>query len=226
MADVKNKEQLPTRSVRLAATVTVLLRFALIIAAIIAFFTGNWSTLLASIGTLILTFVPPFIASKMNVRLPLQFELFATAFIYAAMFLGEVGDYYQKFWWWDVALHTGSAFAFGFAGFLILYLLLERNKVKASPFLIALFSFSFALAIGALWEIFEFFMDSVFGTNMLKSGLRDTMWDLIVDSLGALTASTIGYIYLKYKVRDPFDTFVDWFLSENPRFAGKRRSPK
>src|SRR5689334_10234663 len=114
MTQTKKSDPMPPRSVRLAATITVLLRFALIIAAVVALFSGHWSTLFASIGTLLITFVPPFLASKMNVRLPLQFELFATAFIYAALFLGEVGDYYYKYWWWDVALHTGSAFAFGF----------------------------------------------------------------------------------------------------------------
>lgn len=211
-----------SRSVRISATITILLRMALVLAAVVAAVTASWSVLFASLGTLIITFVPPFIASKVNVRLPLQFELFATVFIYAALFLGEVGDYYYKYWWWDVALHTGSAFAFGFAGFLILYLLVVRGKLQASPVLISMFSFTFALAIGALWELFEFFMDSVFGTNMLKSGLQDTMWDLIVDAIGALAASTIGFIYLKYKVRDPFDPLIDWFLRANPRFQAKK----
>jgi hypothetical protein len=40
-------------------------------------------------------------------------------------------------------------------------------------------------------------MDSLFGLNMQKSGLRDTMWDLIVDALGALVVSILGYLYLK-----------------------------
>ena len=26
----------------------------------------------------------------------------------ASMFLGEVGDAYERFWWWDAVLHTGS----------------------------------------------------------------------------------------------------------------------
>ena len=65
--------------------------------------------------------------------------------------------------------------------------------------MLALFSFSFAIAIGVVWEIFEFFMDISFGLNMQKSGLIDTMGDLIVDSLGALLASGIGYFYLRIK---------------------------
>ena len=65
--------------------------------------------------------------------------------------------------------------------------------------------------MGAVWEIYEFTMDSVFGTNMQKymldngtaligqAALQDTMKDIIVDAIGALVMSTIGYISLKYK---------------------------
>ena len=68
-----------------------------------------------------------------------------------------------------------------------------------------------SLALGAVWEIYEFTMDSVFGTNMQKymldngtaligqAALQDTMKDIIVDAIGALVMSTIGYISLKYK---------------------------
>ncbi|MDZ7684118.1 MAG: hypothetical protein U5O39_03165 [Gammaproteobacteria bacterium] len=67
-----------------------------------------------------------------------------------------------------------------------------------------MFSFMFAVGVGALWEIFEFAMDSIFGLDMQKamlgdpSGLTDTMWDLILDALGALTISTIGYGDLRH----------------------------
>jgi uncharacterized membrane protein YjdF len=198
---------------------------ALIIAAILAIFNGRWSTLFASVGTLCLTLVPQALASKARFRLPLQFEMAITVFLFATLFLGENDNYYYRFAWWDVVLHGGSAFAFGFAGFLILYLLVIRGKLQASPFLIAIFSFTFALAIGAMWEIFEFTMDTNFGTNMQKSGLRDTMGDLIVDASAAAIASAIGYFNLRFKnVHDPFDALVAWFLEVNPRFKPLRRT--
>ena len=52
------------------------------------------------------------------------------------------------------------------------------------------------MAIGATWEIFEFTMDKLFGLSMQKSGLDDTMYDLIVDTFGALSAAAAGYYYL------------------------------
>jgi hypothetical protein len=213
-------------SYKISAVVNLFLRLALVVAALLGTFSQNWSLVFASIATLVLTYLPQFLANQVDVRLPLQFELAITVFLYATLFLGEVDNYYEKFWWWDSVLHTSSAFAFGFFGFLILYLLFARDKLKASPFVIAFFSFAFGLAIGALWEIFEFSMDLFFGTNMQKSGLRDTMGDLIVDALGSGVASITGYIYLKYKIYDPFDALIQWFLQENPRFAKNRRRTK
>jgi hypothetical protein len=207
-----------TFSERVTHNTTLLIRLALLFAAIYAILNARWSVVFAASGALILSYVPQLLASKIQVKLPLQFQFGITLFLYASIFLGEVGGYYQKFWWWDVVLHAGSAFAFGFVGFLTLYLLYARHKLAASPFLISIFAFSFGLAIGAIWEIFEFTMDNIFGMNMQKNGLRDTMWDLIVDTLGAGGASIIGYIYLRFQVRDPFDTFISWFLRENPRF--------
>lgn len=52
------------------------------------------------------------------------------------------------------------------------------------------------MTVGAIWEVFEFLMDVSFGMNMQKSGLDDTMANLIINALGALVASLTGYVYL------------------------------
>ena len=57
-------------------------------------------------------------------------------------------------------------------------------------------SFGFAVTIGTLWEIFEFLMDWFFGFNMQKSGLVDTMTDLLINAIGAAIAAAIGYFYV------------------------------
>lgn len=53
------------------------------------------------------------------------------------------------------------------------------------------------LSIGALWDVFDFTMDQLFGLNMQKSGLVDTMKDLSVDTVGAASGAFAGYLYLK-----------------------------
>lgn len=79
------------------------------------------------------------------------------------------------------------------------------------------FSFCFALALGAFWEIFEFVIDGLFGFSMQKNGLIDTMWDLIVDTLGALIAAVSGYLYIRYRRRGAgiFQHYLNSYLSEN-----------
>ena len=196
------------------------IRVSLIFAIVGAILNGRWTILFTSLFVFLLTFSPVFFEKKYKILLPLEFEFILVFFFYSTLFLGEVHGYYEKFWWWDVALHTGSALAFGFIGFILIYLLYRSNKVKTNPVIIAIFSFCFAIAIGVVWEIFEFSMDQIFGLEMQNSGLVDTMWDLIVDFIGALIASIGGYFYVKKREIFLFGKSVRKFEKENPRLFG------
>lgn len=109
----------------------------------------------------------------------------------------------------------------GFIGFSLIDILNSDNKkVTLSPFFIAFFAFCFTLTVGVIWEFYEFTSDGILSTNMQKYKLRDgiemvgrealedTMEDLIVDTVGALAASSIGYISIKYKK----DWIKDWHI--------------
>ncbi len=85
------------------------------------------------------------------------------------------------------------------------------------PGFVALFSFLFAVATGAIWEIFEYGMDTLFGLNMQKSGLVDTMWDLIVDTLGASIISLLGYVYMRRGTGSFLERWIGKFVAGNPR---------
>ena len=97
----------------------------------------------------------------------------------------------------------------GIVGFLLVYVLNEvkRIDIHMRPSFVALFAFVFAVAGGAVWEIFEFTMDRLVGTTMQKpflgdpSGLTDTMWDMIVDALGTAVISGFGGFRLSYRRR-------------------------
>ncbi|MDD3263829.1 MAG: hypothetical protein PHT94_02945 [Candidatus Nanoarchaeia archaeon] len=206
--------------------ITWFLRISLLIAIIISIIELNLMTTFISSLILFLTFLPDIIESKTKIRFPIEFELVTIIFIYGALFLGEIKQYYFRYWWWDSALHTLSGLSIGFAGFIILYTLQKKNKIAASPFIISLFAFMFAIGIGGLWEIFEFAMDQIFGFNMQKSGLIDTMWDLILDSIGALITSIIGYFYLKGNKNKLFDRLVSKFVQVNPNIFKKNKKTK
>ncbi|NIR44454.1 MAG: hypothetical protein GWM93_09820, partial [Gemmatimonadetes bacterium] len=70
-----------------------------------------------------------------------------------SLFLGEIRGYYTRFAWWDVALHTASGFLLGIVGFLLVYILNQEERIPLymKPGFVALFSFLFAVATGAIW---------------------------------------------------------------------------
>ena len=94
-------------------------------------------------------------------------------------------------------MHAFSAIALGLIGVGVLYELDKNTVIKANPLVLLFFAFCFAIAIGAIWEIFEYNVDLFLGTNMQKSGLVDTMEDLMINSFGALIACIFGYFYIK-----------------------------
>ena len=179
--------------------ISYLLQLSLLGAIVFAVYRKNWETSFLTLCILFLTSLPSLFRRSYKVRLPIELDFTVIVFIYAALFLGEVKGYYTIFWWWDVLLHTSSGILFGIFGFLLVYVLNEEKKIRLNlkPFFVALFSFALANAVGAIWEIFEYSMDSFFGLNMQSSGLADTMWDLIVNLLGSLVVVTLGYLYLK-----------------------------
>jgi hypothetical protein len=201
-------------------------RILLGVSMVVSFFTQNWLNLFIAILTLILTFLPFIIARRNHISLPPSFQVIILIFIFAAQYLGELKAYYYKFWWWDLMLHTFSGVILGFIGFILVYILNKEEKVNVvlSPFFMSLFAFTFALSVGALWEIYEFSVDSILGLNMQKSGLVDTMWDLIVDSIGALFTVFYGYLYEKNKEKGWFNKLLNGFLKMNSNIFNKKKN--
>lgn len=211
---------------------SILFQVILLIAMVIALWEQQWLNAFTTFGIIIVTLTPLIMQNRFGVIIPPVFEFLAITFVFASLFLGEVQDYYSRFWWWDLALHTSSGFLLGITGFLMVYILNEIDRIGLNmmPGFVAFFAYLFAVGFGVLWEIFEFSMDQIFGMNMQNemlgdpSGLTDTMWDLIVDSLGALVISILGYGYLKAKQKDSF--LVRWinaFIRSNPRLFRRHR---
>ena len=185
---------------------------------------SHWQDVFTITCIILIMLAPSRLGYRYRIRIPPEFELMAILFVFASMFLGELHGYYTRYWWWDIALHTTSGLLLGIFGFLLVYILNKDDRVDLSmqPRFVALFAFVFAVALGAVWEIFEFSMDQFFGMNMQKamfgdpSGLTDTMWDLIVDSIGAAIVSLIGYWNLKVQKQSMFDGWIRKFVQRNP----------
>ncbi len=187
---------------------------------------ANWPLAFVSLATLMLSLAPVVVARWAEVVVPPSFITAIVIFIGATLFLGEVFDFYNRFWWWDLVMHGGSAIGFGLIGFVLVFMMFQGDRYAAPPIAVAFFAFCFAMAIGALWEILEFAMDQTFGLNMQKSGLMDTMADLIMNLLGALIGAGSGYAYLKGRGRGGLGGLIEDFIRRNPRLFrrnGKRR---
>ncbi len=152
-------------------------------------------------------------SSKARILQYLLLSLFVV-FAFAAIVVGSIFKVYAAFWWWDDMLHMISGALIGFTGLLILYAFLGKRAPTLHPFFVALFVFCFSMAIGILWEFYEFGMDYFFGTAMQQynmppsaivigksyqgMGLRDTMSDLMNGCIGTLIMAVGAYFIHKH----------------------------
>ena len=196
----------------------------LLLTGLISLGLARWSLAFVSFATLTLALVPPMLAARWSLTLPLPFLLFTTLFCFASIFLGEAFDFYERLWLWDLALHGSSAVGFGLMGFLFAFMLFEGDRFAAPPSAIALISFCIAMTVGATWEIFEFTMDAGLGMNMQKSGLSDTMGDLILNAFGGLIASVTGYLYLRESSAGLLGRGLSQFIKVNGRLYRKYKN--
>ena len=95
---------------------------------------GQWNEAFVAVFTLALTLMPLLFEERLGVRLPLTFAAMIVVFLFATLFLGEVGDFYERYWWWDVLLHSGSAMGFGLIGYVLVFMLFEGDRFAAPPF--------------------------------------------------------------------------------------------
>lgn len=215
-----------TRFVHLA--IVSILQLILAVELVFLVLDARWLHVFLVLAILVITLLPVMFKSRLLARIPSEVQIVAVLFVFATLFLGEVQDYYARFWWWDLALHTTAGLLLGLLGYMIVYMLNEDRHVDLHmrPSFLALFAFSFSQAIGAVWEIFEFAMDQVFGMTMQKpmlgdpSGLTDTMFDLIVNAVGALMISLAGWKYLSRSRTSYLDSWARRFIERNPQLFG------
>jgi hypothetical protein len=168
----------------------------------------------------------PILFRRIETPIPPEVQLAAILFAFTTLFLGEVRDYYERIWWWDLAIHFSSGLLLGLLGILVMYVINENWVVDRhlTRGFIALFAFAFAVAVGGIWEVFEFWVDEAFGTNMQKprpgdpSGLTDTMWDMSVDIAGAAIVSLFAW----YRNRRGRSGWLGGMIREHPQLFGEK----
>jgi len=205
--------------------VLIVLQLIMAVELVLVIYEKQWVNAFLVMGIMAITLSPAAIGRRFKVDVPAEFQVLAVIFVFSALFLGEVQSYYLRIWWWDIALHTSSGLLTGLLGFLLVYVLNESDRVDIHmrPRFVAMFAFMFAVAVGTIWEIFEFSMDMLAGTDMQKSmfsdpsGLTDTMWDMIVNAFGALVISGLGWWYMHQSEHSFIEAWISKFIERNPR---------
>lgn len=169
--------------------------------------------ILQASAMVVLTFIPTIMMKLWKISCPVAVELIFLAFCSCALICGEIFEFYIKFSWWDDLLHGFSGVFMAVIGFIIINIFNQREDVpvKLSPGFVAWFSFFLAMACEGIWEVFEWTMDSIVGSNMQRYmdnithepflgryALEDTMSDIIEVMIGSIVFVVFGYFDMKY----------------------------
>ena len=125
------------------------------------------------LGIVVLLY-PSVSLKKRKIEMPMGLYLLYVIFLFCAIFLGEVSNFYHVIPYWDTILHTFSGGMVAALGFSFISLLNndEHIHLKLTPFFVAFFAFTFSITLGVVWEIYEFTADGILGLNMQKFALE------------------------------------------------------
>lgn len=160
---------------------------------------------------LIVMMVPSLAERKFSVDIPDQIGALYFMFLFAAIFLGDVLDFYAVIPFWDTILHAFSGALLTALGFVALLHLsgCKRQSLGLSPLAVACLAFCFAMTMGCFWEMYEYTVDGLLFHNLQgyalvdgsllcgRAALADTMEDIFTNAISAVLIALAGYLTLK-----------------------------
>ncbi|MBS3782398.1 MAG: hypothetical protein KGY68_07325 [Candidatus Thermoplasmatota archaeon] len=171
-----------------------------------------WGFPVALISFILSVFTPIY-SRFLNVKISpsFQFWISATLFLYSA---GESLRFQQIFGWWNPFTHFIGGIIVGTLVIIYLFYLDDVfDNLNIPIIMIPILVLTFILSISVLWEVFEFLVDSFFGTS-LQPSLQNTVYDMIANTIGAFFALLIA------SLRTPFETFTKvLYHKEGKNFA-------
>ena len=213
-----------TKRLKIIKTIICTLTMIMLIAAIVFLFIVDDSKkirrLIFSIVQLLLMMgiiiLPDHLKDKLGLKIPIMLETSLTVFAFCGFVLGDVFDFYKKIPVWDSILHAFSGIILAYVGFVLIDYFVKRDSINLSMghMYICVSVVLFSLSLGAIWEIGEYLVDDIFGTNnqqYMKStrgnlygkedepllgheALNDTMKDLMLDLAGASIVGMAEYL--------------------------------
>ena len=149
---------------------------------------GNQIVIILKDASITLTITLPYIFEKVfKIKIDESFKLCWIIFIFMAHYVGVILEVFFITEGFDKVTHTLSGVISAYVALLIL----NHNKIKNKVINI-LFIIAFSTLCAVCWEIFEYVCNILFGGDaqmVEKTGVNDTMIDMIVALIGALCFS-------------------------------------
>ena len=158
----------------------------MIVLFVILFMKGDKYRYPIALGGIACGLVPLALDKFFKIRFHLPFIISYFAFLVGSQCLGSMLKLYSL-GWWDTFLHVLSGLLIAFLAIdLMEKFSTDQSRSEMSAWFIFLYVLSFGVFGGVLWEIWEFSVDHIIGTNTQGGGNFDTMTDLIADTVGAI----------------------------------------
>lgn len=219
------------RANKLSFAVYILMGLITVAVIVLSALDGNYESIFTALLSLVLFMIPTFVEESFRIKLPTVLEIVAVLFVFCANILGEIGEFYTRFPFWDDMLHYVSGFIFAAFGFALVDILNRNKNVEfhLSPLFMALMALCFSVTVGVVWEFFEFSMDFLFHTDMQKDTIIDAIFSAKLNETGqspfpiegiadTVITTDSGEVYTLKGYLDVglFDTMKDLFID----FAG------
>ena len=112
--------------------------------------------------------LPALILKIFKIRLSFSVQLIITGFMLLAIVAGEAFEFYYKIFWWDGMLHVFSAFGIAYIAYCLTHFITRDSDLTRKFTFCIVGAVSVSLAMGMVWEVTEFTVDNICGTNMQK----------------------------------------------------------
>ncbi len=162
-------------------------------------------------ASILLTITAPYWIEKIfKKKLTPIVKFICILFVFCAHFLGATIEFYNEFAYYDKITHTISGILTALLAMLLLKQLdmYHENKI----FFNILFIISVTLSVAVCWEFFEYFGNIFFGGDaqrVAKTGVNDTMQDMLVAFLGSIFVSILYYIEETKKLNGMVKSFMN-----------------
>lgn len=124
-----------------------------------------------------------------HLNIPYYILLLCVITLFFHTFVGYYLNYYNKSMKFDRYLHTLGTFSFALLCYITMSNFIEYGGSKIFR---AIFILFFGITLGAVFEVYEFVIDSKQKSKMQKS-LKDTNFDIAFNILGSIIATIYAY---------------------------------